>query len=237
MTAPLSHSEQTVALLHRISSFKPLERDTGRTPFERRISAITNTLRWIGATLFILLLLLWLPATVWDPLRTTRSYASVVLVLSCGAMLCAILWMVLDALPAIVGFSRAQARMTERQLKEANHDLKLVDALMDEPPDALAEAKSWMEIDIDRLKGRIGVVMGQLDKLAIFSLAGMGWSVWNVISKMPDNDWESTVIQWVIAFLGGTVIGAMVLRARIDTISYHRDLLALVIARRKMGAS
>lgn len=222
--------KRTIELLDRISSFMPLAPDSVKSSVEARATAITDKLRWIGSALFSCLLLLWIPATIWTPLRIDSGYRLLVLVAAGGSVLLASAWMLIDAAAALISFRGLYKRLAERRLRVAAHDLAFVDQISIEPIACIQLCKAWMDAEVEREDGRISW-LGSPEKIINLCLALMGLSVWKSTDSLFNGDWKVTLLIWGVALLGGAAIGSMAMRTRVELLKYQRDLLSLALTR------
>lgn len=221
--------QSTLALLERLTEMKPLSPKQSRSWFEAQVLRVTNMLRWVGGGMFFLMLLFVAPVLVWPSLRASQELALVVRTAGLLSMLCAMLWLILDMLPGIVTLVFARKYAIRRQLLEAAQDLTHVESLAQEGLAALQFAKQWIAIEMDRVNARLTMMFGSPDKVAIASLAALGWNAWKE-SHAIGADWIGTVAQIVLAFLGGAAIGSLFARDRLAQLSYQRDLLSMAIS-------
>lgn len=228
--------QSTLALLERLTEIKPLSPKQSRSWFEAQVLRVTNALRWVGGGMFFLMLLFVAPVLVWPNLRASQELALVVRTAGLLSMLCALLWLILDMLPGIVTLVFARKYAMRRQLLDAAQDLTHVESLAQEGMATLQFAKQWISIEMDRVTARLTMMFGSPDKVAIASLAALGWNAWKE-SHTLGADWISTVAQFVFAFLGGAAIGALFARDRLAQLAYQRDLLSMAIAQLEAAKS
>lgn len=222
--------KQTIlALLERLTEMKPLSPKKSRSWFEAQVLRVTNALRWVGGGMFFLMLLFVAPVLVWPSLRASQELALIVKTAGLLSLLCAMLWLILDMLPIIAILVFARKYAMRRQLLDAAQDLTHVETLAQEGLATLQFVKQWISIEMDRVNARLAMMFGSPDKVAIASLAALGWNAWKE-SHTLGADWISTVAQIILAFLGGAAIGALFGRDRLAQLTYQRDLLSMAIS-------
>lgn len=218
--------DQTVDLLERLENMTPLGPAEARTWFEERVLQLTNVLRWVGCSLFVLLVITAGVVMVWPQARSHQWIVVFAQVLGLVSTLCALAWIVLDTIPVFVSLVLARQYSARRQTLAAAHDLDHVQALLSENAKVLQLAGKWLETEIARINARIGAFSGSPDKLAFISLAGLGWSAWKETYVLASG-WLATTVQFGLAFLCGGAIGCLFLRERLTRLAYQRDLLNL----------
>jgi len=118
--------------------------------------------------------------------------------------------------------------------KTFEHDVRNAESL-----DAFALADlefvdKWLALRIDRMKLRLGMFLGGSDKVAVFALAGTGWTAWHTL-RAGGTSWEDKLYMYGLAFLAGLALGGVLMNSVIKKLSYQRDLLALAIARKEQA--
>lgn len=221
--------KSTLALLKYLTEMKPLNPEQSRSWFEAKVLRVTNALRWVGGGMFLLMLLFVAPVLVWPGLRASQELALVVRTVGLLSTLCAMLWLILDMLPGIATLVFARKCAIRRQMLDAEQDLTHVESLAQEGLATLQFAKQWISIEMDRVNARLAMMFGSPDKVAMVSLAALGWNAWKE-SHALGADWISTLAQFVLAFLGGAAIGALFARDRLAQLAYQRDLLSMAIS-------
>lgn len=134
----------------------------------------------------------------------------------------------LDLLPQFAALIKFR-KIALTQLKmEIQHDLWHVLELVGNSTETLEQVQRHLDLKIERSKNRIQQFMGSPDKIAMFSLAGMGFSV---LKEFPLNStvWSNNWFQYGLAFLTGISIGGILLNAVIQRYVYHRGLIQLAL--------
>jgi hypothetical protein len=146
----------------------------------------------------------------------------------------ALLWPILDVAPIVWSLLRYSTYAYERGKLALSHDFRNAEELVDFELPVLQLADKWLLLHIERMKLRLGIFLGGSDKVAIFALAGTGWTAWHNLRTIGSS-WEDTLYTCALAFLAGLAIGGMLMNSLIKKLSYQRDLLAIAIQRKAQG--
>ena len=222
--------DRTLSVLGTLNHMKPLGADACRTTLESKILAVTNALRWIGGLLFVALCIIALIVRFLLSPNPSVVWWYVAQIFSAGSMICAFVWLVLDAVPPFVMVAQFRTYMTERRRREASHDLLHVEALLHFDRPALREAEAWLSITLDRIKARMTMAFGGPDNLSKFTLAGLAW----MISKdfpLKHETWQQDALLFGTIFLGGMALGGFFSLADMRTIAYQKELTTMALAR------
>lgn len=219
-------------LLERLQTMREFDPAVMRTPLENRMRKVGEGALWLSGALMVLTVLLVAPAFFVDGLKSVRSYGNAVMILAGLSMLVPTVWMTVDVLVGMWSMLKLGSRLARQELAEAQHDFAHVSLLMDEEDEFLAECAGWLDIKMGRIHARIALFFGSLDKLALFSLAGLGWSAWSVFKDNQVANWQAMLVQWGLALLGGLALAGLALRQRVLRLAYYRELLTLVKARK-----
>lgn len=219
-------------LLERMQTMREFDPAVMRTPLENRMRKVGEVALWLSGALLVLTVLLVAPVFFVDGLKSVRSYGNAVMVLAGLSMLVPTVWMALDAGVGMWSMLKLGSRLARQELSEAQHDFAHVSLLMDEEDESVAECAGWLDVKMGRILARIALFFGSLDKVALFSLAGLGWSAWNVFKDNQIDNWQAMLVQWGLALLGGLALAGLALRQRVLRLAYYRELLTLVKARK-----
>lgn len=222
--------DRTLSVLGTLNQMKPLDSAECRTWLEIKITKITNVLRWIGGSLFLALCAIALIVRFVLPPDPSRAWWYVAQALSIGSMMCALLWMALDAVPPFFMLARIQKYMPERRRKEAAHDLLHVEHLLHFNKTALRQAETWLSINVDRIKARMTMAFGGPDNLMKITLFGLSW----IMSKdfpWQHETWQQTAILFGTAFFGGVALGGFFSLNDMRAVAYQKELATMALAR------
>ena len=221
-----ANSNELARILEVLDMMKPLAPDAMLTAFDRLIARITFWLRWIGVGLFLVLVAFaawvrfagplhgpWLKAAFW---------------IGIASMGLSMLSIVVDAVPSAVTLLRFQKNAHRRMLLEVEHDSRNATQLVAFGKKLLERTDKLLAIKINRLKEHLGFFLGGADKIAIFALAGMGWTALKEIQSIGVG-WRYDVFVYGLAFMGGLAFGGVLLNVVVRRYNYQRDLLALAL--------
>lgn len=214
---------QVLTTLHRQPALSTQMR---QTDFEKLIARVTNFLRWLAVVLMPPLLVL---IAVKITGSVSQFWAGVAIFLAFAQMGLAILWGILDTLPAIVFLLSLNKQLFVTRQRESKHEFRQAGQLTHHSSRTLKLTLIWLEIRIERMKLGSVIFVGGSDKVAILMLAASGWAVWH---NMPSN--QTSLIQatylYGAAFCCGLAIGGVLSNIIIEKLSYQKDLLTLAIA-------
>lgn len=108
----------------------------------------------------------------------------------------------------------------------AERDARLATGLMAWAPSTLSLCDRWLEGEVKQIEGRLSMFFGGIDKVALFTLVGLGWAVSQEAQKSVFAAHPNLTICG-IAFFVGLALGGMVSRASLQHLVYQRDLIAL----------
>lgn len=160
--------------------------------------------------------------------RPLPAVAEVGQLIALFQMLAAITWLTLDIVSIALDLVNLGTRTFERRKAEIKYDFDCASDLLVYDLNTLQAVDKWLSLKIERMKMRLGIFLGGSDKVAIFALAGTGWSVWH---NLPDGAWlwEKRIYLYAVALPAGMAIGGVMMNWLIKKLAYQRDLLALAI--------
>jgi len=218
--------QQCVDLLDILYKMKKGGSDKTRTKFDATISKITWWFR--GVSVFIAMSMALFALLVRHPKSLDPIWIEIIGWTGIAAMVLAILGLVLDMLPQIIALIRFRKVALKQFKMEIQYDLWHVAELIDVPSQTLKQVQRYLDLKIERSKSRIAMFMGGSDKLALFSLAGLGYSLskeFPMNSSMWGHDW----FRYGLGFLAGIAIGGILLNAVVQRYIYHRELIQLAL--------
>lgn len=228
------------SVLQTLHQMPPIGPKQAQKPFDRRAGRASLWLILVAAVLFFVLCFfaawhLWL-----SPLE--GIWRSIALLSGIGAMVLPFLSMVIEIISALAIIIRFKSDSLDFLLLNIQHDSNHVEQLMAFDKGTLESAQVWLQLQTTRIRNRIGVFFGSPDKIAVFSLAGMGWVVWkefsaqqgSSLSKQAMVDWNGlhNVFIYGVSLLAGLALGAVLMNYRLQRYTYQLELLALTIARK-----
>jgi hypothetical protein len=228
------------SVLQALHQMPPIGSKQTQKPFDRRAGRASLWLMLSAAALFFVLCILaaW---HIWlSPLE--GIWRSIALLSGLGAMVLPFLSMVIEVLSALVIIIRFKRDSLDYLLLNIQHDSNHIERLMSFDKGALESAQIWLQLQTTRIRNRIGIFFGSPDKIAVFSLAGMGWVVWKEfsaqqgsgLSKQAMVDWGGlhNLFIYGVSLLAGLALGAVLMNYRLQRYTYQLELLALTIARK-----
>ena len=211
---------------------------------ERKAETASKAIMLAGVVTFLLLCALASWHKFISPLPdSARNLTLWLCVLSMGLPL---LSMLLDIAVLAAGVLKFKERQLTRFLSEIGHDESHVNALVSAPKKELEIVKRLLELKVTRIRNRLVLFVGGPDKVALFSLAATGWAVYKALTtkesllvaiKGPFST-EGTldvygILQYILAFLTGIALGAVMTNIQLQRYIYQLELLDLVISRKE----
>jgi hypothetical protein len=126
-------------------------------------------------------------------------------------------------------------------LLEIRHDKKNIETLTSYKKVTLEEAQQWLQLKCTRMRNRVSTFIGNADKYAVFSLAGLGWSVWKEFSEktsismlsLTKGDLAHTLLILGTAFLTGIALGAMVINYQLLRYAYKLEIIDFALKQKR----
>lgn len=126
-------------------------------------------------------------------------------------------------------------------LIEITHDDAHMDSLLAFQKKELIEVKALLELKINRIKNRLGMFVGGPEKVALFSLAAMGWSTFKEFSSLDRNPPNIPllgtnlydILWYTAAFLTGIALGAVMMNRQRQHYLYQVEILDMAIAKKR----
>lgn len=146
------------------------------------------------------------------------------------------IYIIIDIGIGLVSIFKFKSRSFDWLILEIDHDKKAIESLIKYKKETLLEAQDWLQLKCSRLSSRISTFIGNSDKYAVFSLIGLGWSVWKELSKVPsisfslsNGDIVQTLLLYGTAFLTGIALGSMVINYQIQRYKYQIELIEFAL--------
>ncbi|QLI80266.1 hypothetical protein HZU75_01240 [Chitinibacter fontanus] len=124
---------------------------------------------------------------------------------------------------------------------EIMHDKKQIALLQKYDKVVLEEAQQWLQLKITRINNKIGFLMGNSEKVALFALIGTAWAVWEALTKdnklmvqsLSIGHFPQNIVVFILAFLTGLAVGAVLMNAMRQKYIYFLELVTLALAKKK----
>ena len=206
-------------LLRVLNDFSPIPAKNKDGKLEKLSKKISKYIIIITISLFTLLLLLIGWHNFLSPL--SRIFIIITQIVALSAVILPAAYMLFDISIGVWSIINLKKRSYEWLILEINHDKEAIKQLIRFDEKLLEEAKQWLELKCIRMKNRISTLLGSSDKFALFSLMGLGWSVYKEFSKQKTTanttsnffitgDITHDIFLMGVAFLTGLALGAMV---------------------------
>ena len=172
---------------------------------------------------------------------TAKTIALVFGTLSMALPLLSILVSIASDFWEFLNFNKNQLH---RYLVELENDEAHVSALMSESKDDLERTQKLIQLKATRIRNRLGMFIGGPDKIALFSLAGIGWAVLKELSSKDSSAFAAgpflfgvhmdvyTLLQYAAALFTGMAFGAVMMSYQLRRYVYQLELLDLAISRK-----
>ncbi|MEB0010312.1 hypothetical protein QN379_22470 [Glaciimonas sp. Gout2] len=217
---------QCADLLDILDKIRKGGADKTRTSLDATISRVTWWFRGLSLLITLSMLVFGLVISRIRPLE--YFWMEIIGWIGMLAMLLALFGLLLDMLPQLIELIRFR-KVALRQFKlEIQYDLWQVAELMDIPTQTLEHVQRYLELKIERSKHRILMFIGGPEKLALFSLACLGYSF---SKQLPLNStmWGNSWFRYSLGFLAGIMLGGILLNAVVQRYIYHRELIQLAL--------
>jgi hypothetical protein len=222
--------DQTIeSLLSILHQRKELPTNAGEGDFDRKMKHASVRCLWLAVACYPLLGLV--AFAISQSARRPPALIELGLGVALFQIILALLSLVLEIIPSAVSLSRFDTYAYKIRKMELEHDMRGAEQLLQFDLAALQFADKWLSLRIERMKLRMGIFVGGSDKVAIFALAGTGWTAWHNLPTFGSS-WRDNVYLYPLAFLAGLAIGGMCINSLIKKLSYQRDLLTIAIQRK-----
>lgn len=233
---------EIIEIVKQLDAMTPAGSAKSQSQGERRAEKIANWIMGFAAGTFIILCAF----SAWHKFIGELSVTAKSIALLFGAasmVLPVVSWLVniASSLWSALNFRKNQLN---RFLIELENDNQHVSSLMSASKDKLEQVQKLIQLKATRIRNRIGLFVGGPDKIALFSLAGVGWLALkelssNEVSSMA-NGMFSVVgsftsygfLQYAMAFLTGIAFGAVLMNLQLQRYVYQLELLDLAISRK-----
>ena len=224
-------------LLEQLNQLEPLpakDRETSLENLTRRgykyMAAITGVL-----FLIIVILVVWHKASPF-----TNQGKEIAIWVSLLTMFIPTIYITIDICVGLISIFKFKSRSFDWLILEIDHDKKAIESLTKYKKETLLETQDWLQVKCSRLSNRISTFIGNSDKYAVFSLIGLGWSVWKELSKTPsvsfslsNGDTVQTLLLYGTACLTGIALGSMIINYQIQRYKYQLELIEFALKQKK----
>ncbi|HEU4776186.1 MAG TPA: hypothetical protein VFS95_05130 [Telluria sp.] len=209
-----------------------------KTPFEVATGKFRKWAYWTASFLLVLMgaLALWhqfvpLPAE----LKLTGQ------VLGLLAMIFPISAMVLEMLAMFFSMFSMNRILFRNFVAQIESDERHAETLNAFPEMELKRAKAALELKIARTRNKIGLFAGSPDKLAMFALAAVGWTVFTsfsgkfqetLVKGLAVTNLTDFFVIIVLALIVGLTLGAVSSHVHMQRYVYQLELVNLALANR-----
>lgn len=229
--------EDLTKLITVLNKITPVTPKQTKTKLERASDEITKYMIMVALGLFLVLgsLALWHKMS---PLPDMWKW--VALIIGYITMILPIVSILIDICITSISMFRFKTDSLRLFLLEIKHDKENVERLTGFNRRVLEEAQVWLQLKSTRIKNRMGLFVGNSEKIALFSLAGFGWSIWKELSgktlttklSLTSGDATQNILIWVTAFLTGIAIGAVLMNFQLRRYSYYLELIDLALSKK-----
>lgn len=232
------HKSEISEIVKLLDAMTPACSTPSQSRSERKAEQIANWIMGCAAGTFVILC----GFSVWYKFIGELSGSAKVVALFFGiaSMLLPIISLLVNivvGLWAIFNFRKNQLR---RFLLEIENDNAHVCVLMSESRGELEQVQKLIQLKSTRIRNRIGIFFGGSDKIALLSLAGVGWlALKELFSKevtpilsIGGSFTGYGLLQYVLAFLAGLAFGAVLMNFQLQRYVYQLELLDLAISQK-----
>lgn len=215
------------AILDVLHKKKPLSVEAKESKIEKMFKKPAKYLMVCSISSFVALGLL--AACVWWFNLSARDWANAAFVLFLGSAGAAVLWMIADLLPAVIGIFFYKDDFHRSRKLTIVHDLDHAKDLHRFDIAALKLTDQWLALRIERMRLHLGVLIGGADKVAVMGLILGAWAIW---TGFPGQGITLERYGYLMgsAFIVGLGLGGLLANIVIKELSYQRDLLALALS-------
>ncbi len=231
---------QTLDIIRKLHDMRGIQGPELRSGLERRREKISDWLMKAGFLLFILIIIF----ALWHLISPLNQYAVMVaLALGVAAITLPTCALLITIFSAIVTIKNLKKKSLDNFMLDVETDLKHVSELDAYSKKDLEHAQRIIQLKITRIKNRISLVIGSPDKIALLSLAAIGWTLLKEFSsktppvKLPEISLTSAPLYEFLfgaAFLLALLAFVVVYLSRgMQDYVYQSEILDLAIALKK----
>lgn len=224
-------------LLTTLDKITPTPPKKSKNEFELIAEKFTERILFISIAMFVFLLFL---AGVHTLSSLSEFWKHVAVIISCITMILPTIGIVIDIAVATILVFRFKEENFHRLVLEVEHDYENIDKISKFKKKTLKEAQIWLQLKCSKIKNRIGVFIGNPEKITLFSLASFGWLIWKVLSEkgmgeklsLASGNYTYNILAFVTAFLVGMSIGAIAMNLQAKRYSYHLEIIEIALNRK-----
>ncbi|MEJ6007757.1 hypothetical protein WG899_19585 [Paucibacter sp. AS339] len=217
--------KQASDAIDQLERLKCKHADSTSSRFEQVCNLASSRLLIFSGSFFLLLCLVGLTLQSGQVLPNWGKWA--VLILSgivLASAVVAVVLQVLSVLAFAVLYRRGAPKLRTTQFA---HDAANAITIANVPVDALDIADDWLAQKIRRIERRLSFFFGGADKVALFALVGICWTVRKEVLSSSTIASIPTLVVYGLAVLAGMTIGGVGLRMIADRLAYQREVIAL----------
>lgn len=209
-------------LFEVLGKMEPVGPNETTSALEERFAKFSRLVKKLAAALFILLLAL----AGWKIAGGDLSpfFIGAARIIGFGSMVSAIFFVFIDILPIFLLMLNFRNDAMRRFLIEVEFDMGKALELRKFSSEHLRLAQQIFETKIARIQARLMMFLGGPDKIAIMSLATMGWAAWNEFPNV-ESSIAYNALYFGVAFLGGLSIGGVMLNVVMQRYAYYVELI------------
>ncbi|EPF77531.1 hypothetical protein GCM10025882_15950 [Acinetobacter gyllenbergii] len=215
-------------LLELLNQLDPLPAKNRETRWEGLTRQGYKYMAAITGILFLILIIL----AVWHKTSPFSDQGREIAIwIAISTIFIPTMYIIIDIGVGLVSIFKFKSRSFDWLILEIAHDKKAIELLANYKKETLLEVQDWLQLKCSRLNNRISTFIGNSDKYAVFSLIGLGWSVWKELSKVPSNNGDivQTLLLYGAAFLTGIALGSMIVNYQIQRYNYQLELIKFVL--------
>jgi hypothetical protein len=220
--------EHVKIVLTALNEMRPHTPPQMQTSFETRSRRLANLLLAASGLAFACLAGFALYTAFGQPLTGWPRLSA--LTVGVVSQVLALVALVVQIAPAMVNAVFFRKYAFHRLICEFERDFEYAGRITRYNRSALEQADQYLSFITERRRLFLGAVIGSPEKVALFSLAAMGWSVYKEVPSGVSN-WVYIAIQYGLALLGGLAFGSLLVNSVLRRYAYQRDILALALTR------
>lgn len=194
---------------------KPYKPPMYRSEYAARIYSISKFVIFVSIMLFVAMCLLAL--LIYFDIDSSREIKFAGKILGISSMLFAVVFLLLNTVADSMTILRVSKDFHKDVLEQKNHDIEAAKKVLNYSLGTVEYARKVIELKLKRFDNRLAEVFGSSDKVALFSLGGMGWGIYKesgnigkVFSELPTM--VPYVLYGALAFIFGACIAAIAIR-------------------------
>lgn len=217
-------------LLSELLSAKPYKPPLHRSSYALKTDSLSRLVLGISLALFLAMLV---PAAlIYFGLASSWVVKSIGQALGVVSMFFAFGCLILTSISSAISIFRTSQDFNRDLLAQKDHDMKLARRMLKFTEGSVEYSRKVLEIKLRRIDSRIADFFGGGDKVALLSLAGIGWALYKEGSDLGKlfvglPVAYSYAVYGVLAFLFGVCVGAFAIKAVSKKCHYALEILEL----------